>query len=1208
MSKLTNVGPVKPKASASTRTLGALGWSLLVCMTSLSLMPLSVAAQTASLTQSTEQLLLEQIRLGEASYRDRLVEESLHRLELIAPNHPQLLAAKIRLALRQENRQQAQLELDKLAKLAPDSEVYRQAKNALLLSSASGRQQLQQARLLAAAGRLPEAQQAYLALFGQDFPTLDLAVEYWRLAARFPEQQQQAINALQTLDKQYPSNANLQTVLVDLLFDNQQLAQGVRLLQLMIADPDTQRQASERWLAQIKSLPISDASLAQLQQLGPLSDKGTKPQVAALLAEQQSLLANPAFRAKQRGLSLVAANKGGAAIAPLQQALRTYPDEVALIGGLAEAYSQTDQRQLAIPFFERAVRLADADNDNLNKWQSLLASQRYWLAIQQGDNALSAQDWPKAERAYQAATRLDGQDAFGWLGLGQVALAQQNLPEAERYFKQAQARDPLNSSALLRVFELKRQQSVAQAEQFLANLSRAQRQALDDNLPRLQSELLQAKATPFEQTQQWATASDLLFAARELTPNEVWLSYRLANDLRQAQQPARADQVFRELAAQRPTDPQQVYAYGLYLSASERETAALAHLASLPKNKWDQDITDLAARLEQDLLLAKARTLREQGETDAARDLLLAQPSNPRLELTLADWALEDNQPETALAQYRQLLKTASLNDADSDAARLGEIEALLALKQTLNARGRLHALPKVPEGEATLNRQRRLANAWSQVGEMAIAEQLFSAQQVKVEQQPKSPEAALWWRDRARLAKQTQQPQQALTYYKQAMQAGGMSEEVGEQASDQPITNNDDFTRLTRIELADDWLKRSIRSDAADLYRQQDTRLTFNQDYQRSSGTGGYSDLTAHVSMLQLDTPLAAPVWLGLADPQGQAFVRADVVQMDAGNFSVGAYQAPFGTCDDAVCNRDQSQTAEGVSLGVGWQNEQWQADIGTTPLGFEVVDWVGSLNYSSDWQGLQSLGLQNIGWELGVSRRPITSSLLSFAGTNDPNSQQVWGGVRVTQLALSGSYDQGEAHGVWGNADLGLLTGKNVEDNQRYRLMGGYYYKLVNEDHKRVSIGTNSMWWQYQKDLSGYTLGQGGYYSPQQYFSLSLPVSYRQRTDDWSWELSGSYSWSRAVTDGQRPYPLVGLLPTNNNYNNDEAAGGSSNGFGYTFKALIERRLGSHWVVGAALDIQQAKDYTPSHGLMYVRYSFGGWQGDLDLPPQPLIPYGDF
>ena len=172
----------------------------------------------------------------------------------------------------------------------------------------------------------------------------------------------------------------------------------------------------------------------------------------------------------------------------------------------------------------------------------------------------------------------------------------------------------------------------------------------------------------------------------------------------------------------------------------------------------------------------------------------------------------------------------------------------------------------------------------------------------------------------------------------------------------------------------------------------------------------------------------------------------------------------------------------------------------------------------------------------------------------------------------------------------------------------MAGYYYKLINEDNRRVTVGLNTMLWHYQKDLSGYSLGQGGYYSPQQYMSLAIPVNYRQRTDNWSWELRGSVSLSHSKTNSQRRYPLQGLIPDSLPDKFAVEDGSSSSGVGYTLRAIVERRLSSHWTLGAGIDIQQAKDYTPSHALIYLRYSLAGWQGDLDLPPQPLTPYADF
>jgi hypothetical protein len=403
---------------------------------------------------------------------------------------------------------------------------------------------------------------------------------------------------------------------------------------------------------------------------------------------------------------------------------------------------------------------------------------------------------------------------------------------------------------------------------------------------------------------------------------------------------------------------------------------------------------------------------------------------------------------------------------------------------------------------------------------------------------------------------------------------------------------DNDSYTFLTRNQEEDDWLKRGIRSDAADLYRQQDVTVTLDHDYWGSSGTGGISDLGAHDTMLQVDMPYL----------DGRAFFRTDTVQLNAGSFATtdGTHNEVFGACASVGCSDDLQQKTTGTSLAAGWQNDRWQGDIGTTPLGFDVVDWVGGLSYSGDWQ--------HIGWTATASRRPISSSLLAFAGTRDPATGTTWGGVRATGVTLSASYDRGEANGVWSNLGFHELTGENVADNQRTRFMAGYYYKLINENNRRATVGLNTMWWHFQKDLSEYSLGQGGYYSPQQYVSFSVPVNYRQRTDNWSWEVGGTVGWSHAKTSDQLRYPLQGLIPDSFADKNVIEEGGSSSGIGYTLRAIIERRLSSHWTLGAGIDIQEAKDYTPSHALIYVRYSMAGWQGDLDLPPQPLTPYADF
>ncbi|WP_375056619.1 cellulose synthase complex outer membrane protein BcsC [Zobellella sp. DQSA1] len=1127
-----------------------------------------VAAQVAP-----EPWLLEQIRLGESLHRDDLVQESLHRLALIAPDHPQLMMSRLRLSLRQENPAEARLQFERLARLAPDSDAYLQAKLAMYLLTESGSRQLQQARLLAAGGRLEDARQAYQALFAEGQPGLELAVEYWTLVARISGQQALAIARLQELESHYPGDAAVRLNLARLLLNAGQFRQGFSLLQDMTKESLTRNQAAEFWLERIRALPVGEASVAQLRHF--LDSVGGELAVPAreLLEQQQTLLADPVFQARLRGLALVAQGDGEGAARWLRRALAAHPGDAQLLGALGQAYGQQGDRDRAITLLEQAVR-ADPDSGERSKWLSLLQTHRYWKLIQQGNQAIEAQAFDEAEQLFRRASRQDSNDSYAWVGLGEVALARREDGEAERHFQQALQKEPANSSAIRGLVTLYSRRSPERASLYLEQLTVRQRQSLGDEWGRLRASLLQQQAEALAQRQEWQAAAGLLEQARPLVPDDVWLHYRLAQYLLQAGESERADAVMAEQARRRPDDVQQVYAHALYLSSRGRDEQALAHLTRLPAAHWSSDMTELAQRLELERRLAQARALREQGNEREAIDFLLGQPAATRIDLVLADWALERGEADAALDGFRKVLASEpGLVDA-----RLGEIEALLALRRRHEAKSALQSLSG--QQELSLNETRRIANAWAGMGESDEAADWFRRAAPLAHEQAPSMESAWLLRDKARFSRQQGRSPQALDDYARAMSAAGLAAPA----------DNEAFTRATREQPEDDWLLRSIRSDAADLYRHMDTTITFNQEYWGSSGTGGYSDLGAHTSMLELATPVSG----------GRAFFRTDMVHMDAGRFEGDTYNETFGTCREAGCSGDHHQTATGASVALGWEGERWRGDLGTTPLGFEVVDWVGGLDYSGDWRQL--------GWTLTASRRPLSNSLLAFAGTRDPNTGLVWGGVRATGLNLSLSYDQGGAHGVWGNLGSAALTGEHVEDNHRFQLMGGYYYKLVNEAHRRVSVGVNSMWWQYRKDLSGYSLGQGGYYSPQQYLSMGVPVSYRERTDNWSWELGGSVSMSRSTTDDQARYPLSGLVPDDLPDRNAIGLGGSSNGFGYTLRALVERRLDSHWSIGGGFSIQQARDYTPSNGLLYLRYSFGGWQGNLDMPPLPLTPYAEF
>src|SRR5690606_22784000 len=88
--------------------------------------------------------------------------------------------------------------------------------------------------------------------------------------------------------------------------------------------------------------------------------------------------------------------------------------------------------------------------------------------------------------------------------------------------------------------------------------------------------------------------------------------------------------------------------------------------------------------------------------------------------------------------------------------------------------------------------------------------------------------------------------------------------------------------------------------------------------------------------------------------------------------------------------------QDATGLGVAVAYKGENVEADIGTTPLGFQQATVVGGLRL----KGKHSDSGMNYG--VNLSRRAVTDSILSFAGTRDARTGQRWGGVTASGARL--------------------------------------------------------------------------------------------------------------------------------------------------------------------------------------------------------------
>ena len=255
--------------------------------------------------------------------------------------------------------------------------------------------------------------------------------------------------------------------------------------------------------------------------------------------------------------------------------------------------------------------------------------------------------------------------------------------------------DSGNTNAVRGLANIYRQQSPEKAEAFIASLSASQRRSIDDIERSLQNDRLAQQAEALENQGKWAQAAALQWQRLALDPGSVWITYRLSQDLWQAGQRSQADTLMRNLAQQKPNDPEQVYAYGLYLSGHDQDRAALAHINSLPRAQWSSNIQELVNRLQSDQVLETANRLRESGKEAEAEAMLRQQPPSTRIDLTLADWAQQRRDYTAARAAYQNVL-TREPTNADAILG-LTEVDIAAVTKRRHVASWRNCPLPITP-------------------------------------------------------------------------------------------------------------------------------------------------------------------------------------------------------------------------------------------------------------------------------------------------------------------------------------------------------------------------------------------------------------------------------------------------------------------------------------------------------------------------------
>jgi len=279
-------------------------------------------------------------------------------------------------------------------------------------------------------------------------------------------------------------------------------------------------------------------------------------------------------------------------------------------------------------------------------------------------------------------------------------------------------------------------------------------------------------------------------------------------------------------------------------------------------------------------------------------------------------------------------------------------------------------------------------------------------------------------------------------------------------------------------------------------------------------------------------------------------------------------------------------NQTEAGMGVGFGYQGRAVAADIGSTPFGFEITNLVGGLSWTP------RLG-ENGRFIVAGERRAVTDSLLSYAGVEDPATGDRWGGVTRTGGRLGLTFDNGPM-GLYGDLGFYHYDGHNVADNQSVEASLGGYLRPVREDDRELKTGVNVRYMSFDENLSKFTYGHGGYFSPQDYVSLSFPIEYSEDYHRWTWNARFAPGFQSYSSEAAAFFPTLAeeqfwmeILASSGVVDSAYYAAESESGFGVNLGAGLDYRLSPGLKLGTRVGYDTFGDYSETKASVNLNYT---------------------
>ncbi len=298
-----------------------------------------------------------------------------------------------------------------------------------------------------------------------------------------------------------------------------------------------------------------------------------------------------------------------------------------------------------------------------------------------------------------------------------------------------------------------------------------------------------------------------------------------------------------------------------------------------------------------------------------------------------------------------------------------------------------------------------------------------------------------------------------------------------------------------------------------------------------------------------------------------------------------------PFGTYV-ALPALSESQSDKGIAALVQWAPRNgFMLELGTTPTSFDVSNLVGALRMQIDSPAGP--------WNFGIDRTAVEDSFLSYAGTIDPLSGATWGGVVRNRVYFGGRFGDDE-FSVFGQLAGAMLDGRHVDSNTQWRADAGFLKRAASGKVWVARLGGTVEATGFDENLSHFTFGHGGYFSPDKFLSVGPVFELLGRRDDRSFRLEGGLAWQE-VRESRSPFfPNNAVLQAASG--NPRYPGDSRDGLGLRLAASVEWRVTERAVAGVRLEGVRGEDADEVRLQVYTRRWNSAIAEPVQQPPVPM------